>query len=298
LTFESSNANKYNAEGVGLFRTEFLYMDKAEMPSEDEQFLAYKDVAETLNGAQIVIRTLDIGGDKPLPYLNMKHEENPFLGWRGARISIDEPDMFKVQVRAALRASVYGNIAIMIPMIISPEEIIKLKEVINEERNDLISSGIIQNENIEIGMMIETPAAILMVKDFAKLVDFFSIGSNDLTQYLLAVDRNNSDIKDLYNPLHPAVLRAIKQTIDAAHKEDKWVCLCGEMASDKRALPILLGLGIDKLSLSPSSIPEIKKLVRSLSYKGMKEFADKTIKLSNSRQIQKNILALLQTLEN
>ncbi|QSH41396.1 phosphoenolpyruvate--protein phosphotransferase [Lentisphaerota bacterium ZTH] len=287
-------ARKYRADGIGLFRTEFLFMDKPELPSEDEQFLAYKDVAEAMNGAPVIIRTLDIGGDKPLPYLDFKPEENPFLGWRGARISIDRPDIFRTQVRAALRASAFGNIALMIPMITSIEEMTILKEIIDSARKELYASGVKVNDKVEVGMMIETPAAVMMLDEFAEVADFFSIGSNDLTQYILAADRNSAAIRHLYNSLHPAVLRAVKQTVDAAHKAGKWVCLCGEMAGDKHALPILLGLGIDKLSLSPNAIPGIKKLIRSLSFAEMQLFAEKMIELPSTHEVQENILALLK----
>lgn len=248
-------------EGVGLFRTEFLYMDRDSMPTEDEQFEAYKFVAEKLQGKPLVIRTLDIGGDKKLSYLPMPEEMNPFLGYRAIRICLDRPDIFKVQLRALLRASVFGNLKIMFPMIGSVEEFLQAKEIMKECADELTKEGIAFNHHIDTGIMIEIPAAAIIADEFAKHVDFFSIGTNDLIQYTLAADRMNEKVSYLYNPLHPAVLKLIKMTIDAAHANGKWCGMCGEMAGDETATKILVEYGLDEFSMSASSILKAKKLI-------------------------------------
>lgn len=248
-------------EGVGLFRTEFLYMDRQQLPSEEEQFNSYKIVAEKLKGKPLVIRTLDIGGDKKLEYLPLPKEENPFLGFRAIRLCLNRTDIFKTQLRAILRASAFGNIQIMFPMISSLEEFFKAKELLNECMEELRSEGKAFNENIETGIMIEIPSAAIMADEFAKHVDFFSIGTNDLIQYTLAADRMNENIAYLYNPMHPAVLRLIKMTIDAAHKEGKWCGMCGEMAGDENAIPTLVEYGLDEFSMSASAILTAKQVI-------------------------------------
>lgn len=248
-------------EGVGLFRTEFLYMDREEMPSEEEQFDAYKYVAEKMEGKPVVIRTLDIGGDKKLPYLPMPEEMNPFLGYRAIRICLDRTDIFKVQLRALLRASAYGNLKIMFPMISSIQEFLDAKKILKECMEELRTEGKAFNENLEVGIMVEIPSAAVMADEFAKYVDFFSIGTNDLIQYTLAADRMNEKISYIYNPLHPAVLKLIKMTIDAAHKEGKWCGMCGEMAGDESAIPTLLEYGLDEFSMSASSILRAKQII-------------------------------------
>jgi phosphotransferase system enzyme I (PtsI) len=248
-------------EGVGLFRTEFLYMDRSSLPSEEEQFTAYKKVAEKLRGKPVVIRTLDIGGDKKLEYLPLPKEENPFLGYRAIRLCLDRTDIFKTQLRAVLRASAYGKIQIMFPMISSIEEFFKARELLKLCMEELKAEGKAFNENIETGIMIEIPSAAIMADEFAKHVDFFSIGTNDLIQYTLAADRMNENIAYLYNPMHPAVLRLIKMTIDAAHKAGKWCGMCGEMAGDENAIPVLLEYGLDEFSMSASSILSAKQIV-------------------------------------
>ncbi|WP_139906190.1 phosphoenolpyruvate--protein phosphotransferase [Clostridium thermarum] len=248
-------------DGVGLFRTEFLYMDRKDMPSEEEQFEAYRIVAEKLKGKPVVIRTLDIGGDKKLEYLPLPEEENPFLGFRAIRLCLSRTDIFKTQLRAILRASAYGKIQIMFPMISSLEEFFKAKELLKLCMEELKAEGKEFNENIETGIMIEVPAAAIMADEFAKHVDFFSIGTNDLIQYTLAADRMNENVAYLYNPMHPAVLRLIKMTIDAAHKEGKWCGMCGEMAGDENAIPTLLEYGLDEFSMSPSSILSARQIV-------------------------------------
>jgi len=248
-------------EGVGLFRTEFLYMDRESMPTEDEQFKAYKFVAEKLEGKPLVIRTLDIGGDKKLSYLPLPEEMNPFLGYRAIRLCLDRTDIFKVQLRALLRASVFGNLKIMFPMISSVEEFLQAKKIMKECSNELTKEGIAFNDHIDTGIMVEIPAAAIIAEEFAKHVDFFSIGTNDLIQYTLAADRMNEKVSYLYNPLHPAVLKLIKMTIDAAHAKGKWCGMCGEMAGDETAVKILVEYGLDEFSMSASSILKAKKLI-------------------------------------
>lgn len=248
-------------EGVGLFRTEFLYMDRDSMPTEEEQFEAYKFVAEKLEGKPLVIRTLDIGGDKKLSYLPMPEEMNPFLGYRAIRLCLDRTDIFKVQLRALLRASAYGNLKIMFPMISSIDEFVSAKALLAECAEELKKEAIPYNENLETGIMIEIPSAAIMADEFAKHVDFFSIGTNDLIQYTLAADRMNEKISYIYNPMHPAVLRLIKMTIDAAHKEGKWCGMCGEMAGDESAIATLVSYGLDEFSMSASAILKAKKII-------------------------------------
>ncbi|WP_190285283.1 phosphoenolpyruvate--protein phosphotransferase [Clostridium sp. JN-1] len=248
-------------DGVGLFRTEFLYMDREDMPGEDEQFESYKYVVEKMNGKPVVIRTLDIGGDKKLPYLPLPQEMNPFLGYRAIRLCLDRKDIFKVQLRALLRASAFGNLKIMFPMISSLEEFLQAKEVLKECMGELKKEGKAFNENLETGIMVEIPAAAVYADELAKYVDFFSIGTNDLIQYTLAADRMNERVSYLYNPMHPAVLRLIKMTIEAAHKEGKWCGMCGEMAGDEKSVPTLVKYGLDEFSMSASSILKAKQLI-------------------------------------
>jgi phosphoenolpyruvate-protein phosphotransferase (PTS system enzyme I) len=252
---------KNGGEGIGLFRTEFLYMDRDELPSEEEQFQSYKYVVEKMVEKPVVIRTLDIGGDKKLPYLNLPEETNPFLGYRAIRLCLDRMDIFKVQLRAILRASAYGNLHVLFPMISSVDEFLEAKELLINCMKELNNEGIAYNEDIKVGIMVEIPAAAIMADEFAKHVDFFSIGTNDLIQYTLAADRMNESISYLYNPMHPAVLRLIKMTIDAAHKEDKWCGMCGEMAGDEDAIPTLLQYGLDEFSMSASSMLRAKEII-------------------------------------
>lgn len=248
-------------DGVGLFRTEFLYMDRDAAPTEEEQFAAYKHVLEAMKGKKVVIRTLDIGGDKTLPYLPLPEEMNPFLGYRAIRLCLDKKEIFKVQLRALLRASVYGQLAVMFPMISGIEEFNSAKEVVEECKRELEAEGLSYSDSIEWGMMVEIPAAAVMADELAKHVDFFSIGTNDLIQYTLAVDRMSEKVSYLYNPMHPAVLRLIKMTIDGAHKHGKWVGMCGEMAGDEAAIPTLLEYGLDEFSMSATSILGAKKIL-------------------------------------
>lgn len=252
---------KNGGDGVGLFRTEFLYMDRDSMPTEDEQFEAYKTVVEKMAGKTVVIRTLDIGGDKKLSYLPLPAEMNPFLGYRAIRLCLGRKDIFKVQLRALLRASVYGNLKIMFPMISSLEEFLEAKDVLKECMGELKAEGKKFNDKIETGIMVEIPAAAVNSEELAKYVDFFSIGTNDLIQYTLAADRMNEKVSYLYNPMHPAVLKLIKLTIQSAHNEGKWCGMCGEMAGDERAIPTLVEYGLDEFSMSASSILTAKELI-------------------------------------
>ncbi|WMJ86406.1 phosphoenolpyruvate--protein phosphotransferase [Anaerocolumna sp. MB42-C2] len=259
------NALQYHIDGVGLFRSEFLYMENTHFPTEEEQFSVYKEAA-LLCSEELTIRTLDIGGDKSLSYYRFEKEENPFLGWRAIRISLELKDMFKDQLRAILRASAYGNIRIMFPMIISPEELRMAKEILKECQEELNNRNIPWNKQIEVGMMIETPASVILAEDFAKEVDFFSIGTNDLTQYILAVDRGNKKISRMYNSFHPSVIRSIARIIKAAHDNNIKAGMCGEFAGDEKAVLLLLGLGLDEFSMSAGEIPNIKNLLRNASY--------------------------------
>lgn len=248
-------------DGVGLFRTEFLYMDRESAPTEEEQFESYKYVLEKASGKQVVIRTLDIGGDKTLPYLPLPEEMNPFLGYRAIRLCLDRKDIFKVQIRALLRASVYGNLAVMFPMISGLEEFQAAKEFVEECKQELRNEGIQYSDSIQWGIMVEIPAAAVYADELAKYVDFFSIGTNDLIQYTLAADRMSEKVSYLYNPMHPSVLRLIKMTIDGAHKHGKWVGMCGEMAGDEAAIPTLVEYGLDEFSMSATSILSAKKII-------------------------------------
>jgi len=265
-------------EGVGLYRTEFLYMEEEnDFPSEDAQFEAYKEVLEGMNGKKVVVRTLDIGGDKKLKYFKFPEEMNPFLGYRAIRLCLDRTDIFRTQLRALCRASVYGKLCIMFPMIATVAEFKAAKAILEEEKAKLIAEKVPVSENIEVGMMVEIPAAAVLAENFAKYADFFSIGTNDLMQYSMAADRMNSNVSYLYQPLNPSILRLIKLTIDGAHKHGKWVGMCGEMAGDQLAAPLLLGLGLDEFSMSATSILATRKLIRSLSYADMQAVANEAL---------------------
>ena len=286
-------AERNGAEGVGLYRTEFLFMDRDQLPTEEEQFIAYKDVVEAMNGNLVILRTMDIGGDKELPYLDLPKEMNPFLGWRAIRIALDRREILNAQLRAVLRASAYGKLAVMFPMIISVEEIRELKSVIEELKVELRNEGKAFDENIQIGVMVETPSAAVNAKFLAKEVDFFSIGTNDLTQYTLAVDRGNEFISHLYNPMSPSVLSLIKQVIDASHAEGKWTGMCGELAGDERATVLLLGMGLDEFSMSAISVPRIKKLIRNVNYQDAKLLAEKALQQPTAAEIERLVIDFL-----
>ena len=290
---DCEGAHRNGAEGVGLYRTEFLFMDRDQLPSEEEQFIAYKEVVEAMEGRLVVLRTMDIGGDKELPYLNLPKEMNPFLGWRAVRIALDRREILHAQLRAVLRASAFGKLAVMFPMIISVEEIRELKSVLETLKAELRAEGKAFDENIQVGVMVETPSAAVNAKFLAKEVDFFSIGTNDLTQYTLAVDRGNELISHLYNPMSPSVLGLIKQVIDASHAEGKWTGMCGELAGDDRATLLLLGMGLDEFSMSAISVPHIKKLVRHVSYQEAKALADEALQKPTAAEIEQLIQAFL-----
>ncbi len=272
-------------EGVGLYRTEFLFMDRTSLPTEQEQYEAYKEVAEEMQGEPVIIRTMDIGGDKDLPYMDLPKEMNPFLGWRAIRISLDRREILRDQLRAILRASAHGKLRIMFPMIISVEEIRELKDAIETYKAELREDGHDFDESIEVGVMVETPAAAAIAHHLAKEVSFFSIGTNDLTQYTLAVDRGNEMISHLYNPLSPAVLNVIKQVIDASHAEGKWTGMCGELAGDERATLLLLGMGLDEFSMSGISIPKVKKVIREVDFQAVKAMAEEALSFPTAEEI-------------
>lgn len=278
------NALQYNVDGIGLFRSEFLYMENSHFPTEEEQFLVYREAAG-LCGKELTIRTLDIGGDKELPYYVFEKEENPFLGWRAIRISLELRDMFKAQLRAILRASAFGHVRIMFPMIISLEELRMAKAAAEECKQELKKENIPFDETIQLGMMIETPASVILAGEFAGEADFFSIGTNDLTQYVLAVDRGNKRIAGMYNSFHPSVLQSIKQVIRAGHDKHIKVGMCGEFASDERAVKLLLGLGLDEFSMSSVEIPNVKNIIRNTSYDEAVELADKALGQSTLAEI-------------
>lgn len=280
------NALNYGAEGVGLFRSEFVFMGRQDIPTEEDQFKAYKEAVEKCKGKLCVIRTMDIGGDKPLPYLNIPEEENPFLGYRAVRISLQRRDLFLPQLKAILRAGVYGKAAIMIPMIINVAEFKKVKEFIEEAKLELTHEGKAYSDDVQVGIMVETPAAAIMTPVLAKYVDFFSIGTNDLVQYTLAVDRGNANISYLYNHFNPAVLRLVQRTITSARENGIWAGMCGEMASDPNAAVLLMAMGINELSMSAPSIPRVKEKIRSISSVKAKEVLADVMAMEDGDEIK------------
>lgn len=280
------NALNYGAEGVGLFRSEFVFMGRQEIPTEEDQFKAYREAVEKCKGKLCVIRTMDIGGDKPLPYLNIPEEENPFLGYRAVRISLQRRDLFLPQLKAILRAGVYGKAAIMIPMIINVSEFKKVKEFIEEAKLELTHEGKKYSDDVQVGIMVETPAAAVMTPVLAKYVDFFSIGTNDLVQYTLAVDRGNANISYLYNHFNPAVLRLVQRTITSARENGIWAGMCGEMASDPNAAVLLMAMGINELSMSAPSIPRVKEKIRSISSVKAKEVLADVMAMEDGDEIK------------
>ena len=277
------------ATGVGLYRTEFLFMNSDHMPTEEEQYQAYRVVAEKMQGKPVTIRTMDIGGDKELPYMNLPKEMNPFLGYRAIRISLEHQDMFKTQLRAILRASAYGQIKIMYPMITSVNEIRKANEILAECKKELDEIGKKYDEKIKVGIMIETPSTAIIAYKFAKEVDFFSIGTNDLTQYFLAVDRGNEMVSSLYSAFNPAVLEAIQKVIDAAHDRKIPVSMCGEFAGDKKATELLLGMGLDIFSMSASSVLQVKKKIRTSSYEEAQKYRDLILEQDTPQEVLDNL---------
>ena len=286
-------AIKNGAEGIGLYRTEFLYMDSDTMPSEEAQFKAYKFVLEKMAPKQVVVRTMDIGGDKTLPYMTMPQEMNPFLGYRAIRLCLDQEALFRMQLRALLRASIYGQLRIMFPMIASLDEFRQAKRIFESVKEELIQQGHSVSSDIQLGMMIEIPAAALLADHFAKEVDFFSIGTNDLIQYTMAADRMNERISYLYQPFNPSILRLIKFVIDAAHKEGKWVGMCGEMAGEAAAAPLLLAMGLDEFSMSAASILKQRHLIRKLDSQVGQSILDRIL---NETCTQEEVQRLLEAI--
>lgn len=272
-------------EGVGLFRTEFLYMDNDHFPTEEEQFEVYKQVLETLKGRKVVVRTLDIGGDKKLSYFTFPEEMNPFLGYRAIRLCLDRTDIFKTQLRALCRASVYGKLCIMFPMIATIDEFRTAKAIFEECKAELLSEGVAVSDDIQVGMMVEIPAAAVLADEFSKYADFFSIGTNDLIQYSMAADRMSQKVAYLYQPYNPAILRLINMTIKGAHKNGKWVGMCGAMAGEPYAVPILLGLGLDEFSMSATQILKARKVVNGLSYAEMQKLADNCLNMDTAEEV-------------
>lgn len=287
------NALNYGAEGVGLFRSEFVFMGRQDIPNEEDQFKAYKEAVEKCNGNLCVIRTMDIGGDKPLPYLNIPHEDNPFLGYRAVRISLQRRDLFLPQLKAILRAGKFGKVGIMIPMIINVSEFKKVKEFIEEAKVELTHEGKAFADDVQVGIMVETPAAAVMTPVLAKYVDFFSIGTNDLVQYTLACDRGNINISYLYNHFNPAVLRLIQRTITSARENGIWAGMCGEMASDPNAAVLLMAMGIHELSMSAPSIPRVKEKIRNISSTKAKEILADVMKMEDGDEIKAYLAKIL-----
>ena len=287
------NALNYGAEGVGLFRSEFVFMGRQDIPTEEDQFKAYKEAIEKCKGKLCVIRTMDIGGDKPLPYLNIPEEENPYLGYRAVRISLQRRDLFLPQLKAILRAGVYGKAAIMIPMIINVAEFKKVKEFIEEAKLELAHEGKAYSDDVQVGIMVETPAAAIMTPVLAKYVDFFSIGTNDLVQYTLAVDRGNANISYLYTHFNPAVLRLVQRTISSARENGIWAGMCGEMASDPNAAVLLMAMGISELSMSAPSIPRVKEKIRSISSVKAKEILADVMAMEDGDDIRNYLQKIL-----
>lgn len=260
-----------DAEGVGLFRSEFLYLESNTYPTEEEQFIKYRCVLEQLKGKRVIIRTLDIGADKQVDYFNMPKEENPALGCRAIRLCLEQIDVFRTQLRALYRASAYGNLSIMFPMIISLDEVLVIKEICESVKQELDSEGIAYDKEVQLGVMVETPAAVMVSKELAKEVDFFSIGTNDLTQYTLAIDRQNPKLDKIYNAQHPAVFRMIKMVVDSAHTYGKWVGICGELCSDLGLVEVFLSMGVDELSVLPSAVLPLRKKIRSLELEPLRQ---------------------------
>lgn len=293
---DADAAHQYNADAIGLFRSEFLYMDANNWPTEEEQFVAYKAVLEKMGNKPVVVRTLDIGGDKTLKYFKFPHEMNPFLGYRAIRLSLDKKETFVTQLRALLRASSYGNLAIMFPMIATIEEFKEAKKIYEEVKASLIQENIPVSDNVEVGMMVEIPAAAVLADQFSKHADFVSLGTNDLMQYTMASDRMNEKVSYLYQPLNPSILKLIKMTIDGAHKNGIWAGMCGEMAGSIEVLPLLIGMGLDEFSMSATSMLEAKKIISKIDTKAAKELVDIALTKETEAEIKELVDNFLKTL--
>jgi len=290
-------AVEFGAEGIGLLRTEFLYLNATRAPSEEQQYAIYREIFDVMGERPVIIRTLDIGGDKPPSYLPFPDEMNPFLGWRAIRLCLDDPALFKTQLRAILRAAVGHDVRIMFPMIIGLDELRAARALLDEARAELTAGGMDFASDLPVGIMVETPAAAVLVESLAELADFFSLGTNDLTQYTLAVDRGNQKVAGLFQPLHPGVLRMIKLTIDGAHARGRWVGMCGELAGMQKAIPILLGLGLDEFSMAARSIPAAKRLIGRLSDARAREIADRALTMGTAAEIETFMQGVLKELE-
>lgn len=286
LPNEVSSVKSHGASGIGLYRTEYLFMNRTDLPTEEEQYQAYKNVAEAMNPLSVVIRTLDLGGDKFLSQFEGPHEMNPFMGWRAIRFCLGRPDIFKTQLKAILRANLHGNLKLMYPMISGVEEVRAANLLLEESKEELYNAHVKFKDDIDVGVMIEIPSAAMTCDIIAKEVKFFSIGTNDLIQYALAVDRINEKVAYLYEPAHPAVIRFIKNIVDAGHRNNIWVGMCGEMAGEPEFTLLLLGLGLDELSTSPASIPKLKKIIRTIMYKKAKEIVEHAMKLSTGFEVE------------
>lgn len=286
---ETERSLGFGAEGIGLLRTEFLYLEKEFAPDEEEQFNAYKEILSVMADRPVVVRTLDVGGDKPLPYLDLGVESNPFLGWRAIRMCLDEVDFFKIQLRALLRASLGHDLRIMFPMIATIDELIKAKSLLEEARSEILDRGDRVAEKIQIGIMVEVPSVVVMADRFADYVDFFSIGTNDLTQYTMAAERTNEKVAYLGDALHPAILRQIQLVIQAAHMKGIWVGLCGELAGDPLAIPVLIGLGLDEFSMAPSLIPRAKAIIRKWTKSGSEQLASRVVEMESAEAVREHI---------
>ena len=289
-------AMEHGAEGIGLLRTEFLYLEDTQPPSEEKQYHIYREIFEVMSGRPVIVRTLDIGGDKPPSYLPFPDEMNPFLGWRAIRISLDEPELFKTQLRAILRAAVGHHARIMFPMVSDLDELRRAREIVEAVKRDLELASVEFAADVPVGIMVETPAAAMLVDVLAEVSDFFSLGTNDLTQYTMAVDRGNAKVSGLFQPLHPAVLRLIRQTIDAGHAKGKWVGMCGELAGMTKAIPILLGFGLDEFSMNPRAIPEAKNLIGKLTDEKAREIAMQAMSFGTAGEIENYMNGILASL--
>jgi phosphotransferase system enzyme I (PtsI) len=277
------------AEGIGLLRSEFLYLERSSLPTEEEQYQSYKTIADAFGDRPVILRTLDVGGDKEIPYIDLPVEDNPFLGVRAIRLCLSRPDIFKPQLRAALRAGWGNNLKLMFPMVATVDDVLQARQVLEECRQELRDEGQKVAEKMDIGIMIEIPSAAILADQLADEVDFFSIGTNDLSQYTLAADRTNAHVATIASGFQPAVFRLIKTVIDAAHNKGKWVGLCGEMAGELLAIPILLGLGLDEFSMNPPAIPFAKRLIRSISMEHAKKIAQKALSLKSDAEIRQYI---------